>query len=138
MNSIIISNGHTQIVYFPTHIPDCDSYSPALLDLFVFSEASICSAITFPQLENSDHVAASISMDFPLNSKQDDPYHCIDYGYCRADWDGLRDNDEMLHERISLNSVLLLLLVNLVSGFRLELVSLISMVFSCLCCFHSV
>ena len=91
VNSIIISNDLTQIVYFPTYIFGCDSYSPALLDLFVFSEASICSAITFPQLENSDHVAATISMDFPSNSKQDDPYHRIDYDYCRADWDGLRD-----------------------------------------------
>ena len=52
---------------------------------------------------------------------------------------------EMFHGRISLNSVLLLLLVNFVSGFRLELMyisliisirqtSLISMVFSSLCC----
>ena len=29
-----ISNDLTQIVNFPTRIPDCDSYSPALLDLF--------------------------------------------------------------------------------------------------------
>ena len=91
VNSIIISNDLTQIVYFPTHIPDCDSYSPAILDLFLFSEASICSAVAFPQLENSDHVAASISMDFPSNSTQDDPCHCIDHHYCRADWDGLCD-----------------------------------------------
>ena len=91
VNSIIISNDLTQIVYFPTHIPDCDSYSPAILDLFLFSEASICSAMAFPQLENPDHVAASISMDFPSNSTQDDPCHCIDHHYCRADWDGLCD-----------------------------------------------
>ena len=29
-----ISNDLTQIVNFPTQIPDCDSHSPALLDLF--------------------------------------------------------------------------------------------------------
>ena len=53
---------------------------------------------------------------------------------------------EMLHGRISLNLVLLLLIVNCVSGFMLELmyisfivsdqISLISMVFSCLCYCH--
>ena len=30
-----ISNNLTQIVNFPTRIPDCDSHSPALLDLFL-------------------------------------------------------------------------------------------------------
>ena len=36
-----ISNDLTQIVNFPTRIPDCDSHSPALLDLFLSSDASI-------------------------------------------------------------------------------------------------
>ena len=31
-----ISNDLTQMVNFPTWIPDCDSHSPALLDLFLF------------------------------------------------------------------------------------------------------
>ena len=30
-----ISNDLTQMVNFPTRIPDCDSHSPALLDLFL-------------------------------------------------------------------------------------------------------
>ena len=30
--------------------------------------------------------------DFPTNSQQDAPFHCIDYDYSRADWDGLRDH----------------------------------------------
>ena len=30
-----ISNDPTQMVNFPTWIPDCGSYSPALLDLFL-------------------------------------------------------------------------------------------------------
>ena len=53
-----ISNNLTQIVNFPTQIPDCDSHSPALLDLFISSDASICSTMAFPPLENSDHVVA--------------------------------------------------------------------------------
>ena len=33
---------------FPVHIPDCDSHSPARLDLFLSSDASICSRMAFP------------------------------------------------------------------------------------------
>ena len=59
-----ISNGLTQKVNFPTWIPDYDSHSPALLDLFLTSDASICSTMTFPPLGNSD-VVVSVSMDVP-------------------------------------------------------------------------
>ena len=87
-----ISNDLTQIVNFPTRIPDCDSHSPALLDLFISSDANICSTIAFPPLGNSDHVVVSVSIDFPINSKQDTPFHCVAYDYSRADWDGLCDH----------------------------------------------
>ena len=87
-----ISNDLTQMVNFPTRIPDCDSHSPALLDLFLSSEASICSTMAFPPLGNSDHVIVSVSIDFPTNSQQDAPFHRIAYDYSRADWDGLRDH----------------------------------------------
>ena len=87
-----ISNDLTQRVNFPTWIPDCDSHSPALLDLFLSSDASICSTMAFPLLGSSDHVAVSVSIDFPINSKQDTPFHCMAYDYSRADWDGLCDH----------------------------------------------
>ena len=45
-----ISNDLTQIVNFPTQIPDCDFHSPALLDSFLSSAASICSTIASPAL----------------------------------------------------------------------------------------
>ena len=45
-----------------------------------------------PTLEHSDHVVASVSIDFTTNSKRDDPFHCIAYDYPRADWDGLCDH----------------------------------------------
>ena len=60
--------------------------------------------MAFPPLENSDHVVVTVSIDFPINSKHNVPFHCVAYDYSYADWDGL-----------------LLLLVNFVSGFRLEL-----------------
>ena len=65
-----ISNDLTQMVNFPTRIPDCDSHSPALLDLFLSSDASICSTMAFPPLGSSDHVVVSVSIDFSTNSKQ--------------------------------------------------------------------
>ena len=45
-----IPNNLTQMVNFSTQIPDCDSHSPALLDFFLSSDASICSAIAFSPL----------------------------------------------------------------------------------------
>ena len=64
-----ISNDLTQIVHFPTQIPDYDSHSPVLLDLFISSRTSICSTMAFLPLKNSDHVVVSVSTDFPINSK---------------------------------------------------------------------
>ena len=80
------------MVNFPTRIQDCDSHSAALLDLFISSDAIICSTIAFPQLGSSDHVVVSVSTDFPSNSQRDAPFHCIAYDYSRADWDSLRDH----------------------------------------------
>ena len=87
-----ISKNLTQIGNFPTRILDYDSHSPALLDLFISSDASICSAMAFPPLGNSDHVVVSVSIDFPINSKQDTPFHRMAYDYSHADWDGLRNH----------------------------------------------
>ena len=49
-----ISNDLIQMVNFPTWTPGCDSHSPALLDLFISSDASICSTVAFSPLGNSD------------------------------------------------------------------------------------
>ena len=65
--------------------------------------------MAFPSLVNSDHVV-SLSMNFPSYSQRDAPFHHIAYDYFRVDYG-----------RISLNAMLQLLLVNFVSGFRLEL-----------------
>ena len=48
--------------------------------------------MAFPPLGNSDHVFVSVSIDFPINSKRDTPFHCVAYDYSRADWHGLRDH----------------------------------------------
>ena len=64
--------------------------SPALLDSLISSDVSICSTIVLPLLGNSDHVAVSISSDFPPNSKQGAMFHCTAYKYSYADWDSLQ------------------------------------------------
>ena len=41
---------------------------------------------------NCDHVAVSVSIHIPINSKQDAPFHRVAYDYSHADWDGLCDH----------------------------------------------
>ena len=79
------------MVNFPTRTANCDAHSPALLDLVLSSDASICSTKAFPPLGNSDHVV-SVSIDFPSKSQRDAPFHRIAYDYSRDDWDGLCDH----------------------------------------------
>ena len=64
-----ISNDLTQMVNFSALIPACDSHSPAVFDLFISSDASICSTIAFPPLGSTDHVIVSVFIDFPSNSQ---------------------------------------------------------------------
>ena len=56
VNSVKISNDLTQMAKFHSRIPESNSHSPALLDLFIFSDANICSTMAFPPLGNSDYV----------------------------------------------------------------------------------
>ena len=106
-----ISSDLNLMVNFPTCTPDCESHSPTLSDFFLSSDASICSTMAFPPLGNSDNAVVSVSIDLLSNSKWYDLFHCIAYDYSFEDWDSLCN-----HSRISLNLVLLLLLVNFVSG----------------------
>ena len=87
-----ISNELTQMVNFPTQIPDCDSHSHVLLDVFISSDARIYSAMAFPPLGNSDRVAVSVTINSPSTSNGDDPFYRTACGYSWADWDGLCDH----------------------------------------------
>ena len=57
-----ISHDLTQMVNFPTRILDCDSHSPALLDLFLSCDASMRSTMAFPRLE----IMIMLLSQFPL------------------------------------------------------------------------
>ena len=76
--------------------------------------------MAFPPLGNSDHVAVSVSIDFPINSKQDAPFHCVTYYYSHSNWDGLHDHLRDVPWEDIFKFSASLLLVNFVSGFRLE------------------
>ena len=82
------SNDLTLMVNFPAR----DWFSQSCSFGFIFSDASICSTMTFPPLGNSDHVVVSVSIDFPLNSQQNVPFHHITDEYSQADWDSLHDH----------------------------------------------
>ena len=126
-------------------MPACDSHSPTVSDCFLSFDPSICSTVALPPLENSDHVAVSVSLDFLSNSKIDAPSQCTAYDYSHADWGGLHDHLrdapwEDIFKLGALNSVAAALFY-FVSESRLALmcISLIVNIrsrLSCLCCCH--
>ena len=75
------------MVNFPSWIPNCDSHSPALLDLFISSDVSICSAMAFHPLGNSGHVVVSVSIDFSSYSQLNVTFDHIIYDYFYSDWE---------------------------------------------------
>ena len=44
----------------------------------------------FPSVRN--HVFLSNSIEYPLNTQRDSPFHRIPDDYSRADWEGLREH----------------------------------------------
>ena len=81
----------SQIVNFPTRIPDRENQNPSLLDLCLVSDASLYSASPHAPLGNSDHVVVSISFLPPTSCSHEAPAHRTSYNYSSADWDSFRD-----------------------------------------------
>ena len=116
------------------------SHSPAILDLFVSSDSSICSIMAFPALRHFDYVVVW------SNSKWGAPFHRIACNYSCADWDGFCD-----HSRDFPCGDIFKLSISAASEFsqwvQVEISVYIPhckyhvkhhhMVFSCLCCCHS-
>ena len=89
VNSVIIFLSQTTLLRWLTFLL---GLQPLLLDLFLSSDAIICSTMAFSPLGNSDHVVVSVSIDFPSYSEWDAPFHSIAYDYSHADCDGLPDH----------------------------------------------
>ena len=53
----------TQIVDFPTRIPDRDDHQPYLLDLFLCSNPDSCTVASHPPLGKSDHMVVSVDVE---------------------------------------------------------------------------
>ena len=109
------------MVDFPAWAPDSDSHNLALLDLFISSDAIVCSTMAFPPLASCEHVLVSVSIYFRSNSKWDTCFIAQLMTILMLTRMVFLIIWEMFHEKISSNSVVLVLLVNFVSGFRLEL-----------------
>ena len=115
---------------------DLTQMSSALLDSFISSDASMCSTMAFPPLGNSD-VVVTVSIDFPTNSQRDALHRFIVSLMTILVLIGTVFVITF-HGRITLNSVLLLLLRNFLRWFMLELiyVSLIESIRSSLTHLH--
>ena len=59
------------MVNFPTQIPDCNAQSVALFYLFISSDPSIYSTVTFCLLSSTELIVLSTSIDSFSNSKED-------------------------------------------------------------------
>ena len=95
MELIDLVNSVTNFIissYVTIWIPGCDSHSPALLDLFLSSDASIHSTMTFPPLGNSDHVVVSFPLIFYQIHNWMPRFIALAYDYSCADWHGLRNH----------------------------------------------
>ena len=82
----------TQILDFPTRIPDHDDHQPYLIDLFLCSNPDSCTVAFHPPLGKSDHMVVSVDVKFVVKSTNEYPYHRTVYSGGKADWEGLWDH----------------------------------------------
>ena len=85
VNSVIIFLCQTNLLIWLTLLLMPQTLVLTVLLSFLSFNTSICSTMAFPPLGNSDHVAITISTDFPSYSQQDALFHSIAYDYSRAD-----------------------------------------------------
>ena len=147
VNSIIIFLSQMTLLRWLTILLGSQTVILIVLFLWIYFslDSSICSTMAFPLFGNSDHLVVSISIDFPSNSQRDSPFHHIAYDYSRADWDsfcghyrdvpckdifklGASAASSEFCEWVQVGMIYISLIE--ISGQA----SLISLVFSCLCC----
>ena len=79
------------MVNFPTWITDCDSHSPALLNLFLLMLVFVLQWLSL-HWEILIMLFFQFQIDFPGNWKQDALFHLIARDYYCTDWGGLYDH----------------------------------------------
>ena len=79
------------MVNFPTRIPDCDSHSLALLNLFLLTLVFVLQWLS-PHWQILIMLLSQFPLTFQQTQKRDAPFHRIAYDYSRADLSGLRDH----------------------------------------------
>ena len=58
----------TQMIDFPTRIPDRDDHQPYMLDLFLCSNPDSCVVRSHPALGKSDHYVIIVDVNFASNA----------------------------------------------------------------------
>ena len=71
VNSVIIFLSQMILFRWLTFLLRSQTMILIVLIFWISSDASIYSTMAYPPLGNSDHVAASVFIDFPSNSQQD-------------------------------------------------------------------
>ena len=87
-----IAHNLTQLIDFPTRIPDVEDHFQSLLDLFLTSCSEQCQACPCSPLGRSDHLVVEININMPPNESTDVPFHRTVYRYNNADWDSFRSH----------------------------------------------
>ena len=113
------------MVNFPTRIPDCDSDSPAVLDLLIFFNPQHLFYSGFPSIGNSDHIVAFTPLNFFLTQKGMSVFIAQPVTILMLIEIVFVFILEMFHERTPCKLVLLLLLQNFVSRLEFMHISLI-------------
>ena len=75
VNSAIIFPSQMTLLRWLTFLLGSQTMIPIVLHFWIYL-FSICSAMAFPPLGNSD-IVVSVSIDFPSNLQQDTPFHRI-------------------------------------------------------------
>ena len=135
-----ISNDFTQMLYLATMIPDCDSLSPALMDIFLLFNPSICSTVAFHPLENPDHVVVVSVSIVKLKRRYSVSSHSlmtilmlIGMVYLRQDIFRFGASAPANLDSGPRLELILLLILYFVNGSRFELIFISLMVFSNFC-----
>ena len=89
-HNFAVSHDLTQIIDFPTRIPDVEHHFQYILDLFLSSTPELFQSFPNTPLGTSDHLVVTVNINLPQKQSTDVPFHRTVYRYNQADWDTFR------------------------------------------------